>query len=115
MASHLARPRALTASVGPHADPEPDALFIRFPALFEFLVLSAWEDGTRRATGTMLLSYSEERWRLWLHDRDAERSCWLSGLTPLGVWEAAEAVLGGGEGEWRRDQPGSSQKRRGRG
>lgn len=71
------------------------------PALCEFLTQTRWEDGTVRATGTFLMLAEDGVWKGSLHDRDAQRSCWLSGKTPTDLLSAVEKVCLTGEADWR--------------
>jgi hypothetical protein len=74
----------------------------RYPNIAEFLSRLTWEDGTTRVLGTMLLLVEDGRAKCWLNDKDAGLSCWLSGATVSDALAAAEKVLGGTGGDWRR-------------
>jgi hypothetical protein len=92
-----ARPEAIEASSA--GDWE-----VHFPALVEFLTALEWEPGKARATGTAMLLSEHGSWKVWLHDRDAKRSCWLTGRSIDGCLLAAEEVLRGGLADWRPDR-----------
>lgn len=83
-----------------------------FPALHEFLSLSFWDEGDSRETGTLLLCYGDGRFRAMLHDRDGQRSSWLSAETLEGLWHALEMGLRSGDLEWRPDQGKKGQSSR---
>lgn len=84
------------------------------PNLCQFLTQTQWEDGTPRAPGTLLLLAEDGMWKGSLHDRDAQRSCWLSGKTPTALLEAIERVCLTGEAEWRHKPPQTPQKGKGK-
>jgi len=90
-------------SGGGNAGPELCSLATRYPALVEFLTLAVWDDGGKRQLGSALVAWNDGRWRIWLHDRDASRSAWLSGETLTDVLGAADAGLEADSLEWRRD------------
>lgn len=71
------------------------------PALVEFLTCRTWEDGARRETGTVMLLAEHGVFKLWLNDRDADRSLWISGGSVLDLVGRAEEILASGAGEWR--------------
>lgn len=75
-----------------------------YPALCEFLSMHAWEDGTARATGTVMLLSEDGRWKAWVHDRDSLEGLFVSGSTPDAVLSSVEALLVAGDGEWRPDK-----------
>jgi len=76
---------------------------LRFPALTEYLVATAWEDGEERTPATLLLLTEVGLWKGCLHDRDEGRSLWRSGRTEEAVLTALESALASGEADWRRD------------
>lgn len=73
----------------------------RWPALFEFLVDTAWEDGASRETGTMLVCCDGGLCKAWLNDRETGDTTWLSAGTLLGLLDAVEVALRDPETEWR--------------
>lgn len=81
--------------------------------LWEFLCLTVYDDGSPRTEGTMLVTASDGRVRVWLNDKDAELSCWVSGSTLLDALETANEGLGGDCLEWRaaKPRPGPTRKK----
>lgn len=81
-----------------------------YPTIFEFLTRDKWDDGKARQRGTLLISWSEGRFRCWLNDKDAARSAWVSQETLSDLLSTAEEGLAGDSLEWRRDKPGASRR-----
>jgi hypothetical protein len=75
------------------------------PALAEFVSMQAWEDGTRRETGTLFLFVDSGRWKLMLKDRDAKRVAFLTGDTLEELLQTADAGLIDASLDWRDDRP----------
>lgn len=94
--------------LGPPPIAANEEAFRDFPALFEFLTVSRWEDGTPRATGTLLLFSDAGVFKFCLNDRDAGLALWVSSSCLLGALESLERALAEGTGEWR----GQATKRR---
>jgi len=74
-------------------------------AVEEFLTLATWDDGGERKTGTLLLCWSEGRWRGWLHDRETELAAWMSGVTLDELFAALERGIRQDTLEWRSSRP----------
>lgn len=83
----------------------PSAFTAAFPALSEFLISCAWEDGSSRVPGTVMLLVEEGRWKAWLNDKAFARSAWVSGHTLEAVLGCLEAGLREESLEWRRARP----------
>jgi len=77
----------------------------QYPHVVDFMRQLAWEDGSRRLAGTILLTVEDGRWKAWLHDNDSKASSWLSGDTLAALFESMEDMLLSGAGEWRKDRP----------
>lgn len=73
-----------------------------YPGLAEFISKSRWEDGTDRTLGTIMLLCEEGRAKVWVNDKDAGLSCWVSGDTVTAALRAAEKAVVGSGGDWRR-------------
>jgi hypothetical protein len=76
-----------------------------WPSLVEFLTAKEYEDGTKRVLPTLLLFVEDGKWRLWLNDRDQERSTWAESgelETALGTLEQG---LSSESLSWRRTVP----------
>ena len=104
MAEFLRRP---LRKAGPDAGPAPvldPELLQRWPALFERMLVDRWPDGAVRATDTLFIFCDGERFKLMLKDRDAGRVGFVSSLTLLGLFDAAEALLRDDAMDWRPDR-----------
>lgn len=63
------------------AKPEepPDSSFLEaYPALWEYLTVGKWEDGTPRQRSTITFFYEDGLWKACLNDRDGSRSLFVS-------------------------------------
>lgn len=88
-----------------------DAAFrSRFPALWEWLSVDAYDDGGARETATLLIFFDEGAFKCCLNDRDQGRSLWATGGSFDGAMQALEAFLATGEGDWRSNQSGKKGK-----
>jgi hypothetical protein len=83
-----------------------DVSAIDYPTTVEWLTRTVWEDGAKRATGTVMILAEDGVFKAWLHDREAERSCWLSAGSLLDLVAKVEDVLESGGGDWRVDRKG---------
>jgi hypothetical protein len=83
-----------------------------FPNLTAFLRDQTYDDGSARETGTILLFVEDGRYKVWLHDRDAGESCFVSNTTLSNLLHAVEAGLKGDDLEWRAGRNGVERKKR---
>lgn len=90
---------------GDSRKPVPCRLGEGYPTLLEFLSSSRWPDGKPRIRGTMLITWSEGRFRCWLNDKDAGRSSWVSQETLSDLLASVESGLESDDLEWRKDKP----------
>ena len=81
-----------------------------YPALFEFLTATAWDEKTKRKPGTALLFAEEGRWKLCLVDKDAGRVAFLAADTLADLAAVAEDKLVEDTVEWRRQKPWAGRK-----
>jgi len=86
--------------------PEAEAWVRAHPALWEYLTLEAFDDGTKRQTATVCLFVEDGFVKIALQDRQEGRSLWVSSPSPEGGFDALEAHLAQGTGEWRRSRNG---------
>lgn len=81
------------------------------PCLWEFLTLSAWDDGVPRTTGTLLVFCDAGRLKACLTDRDASESAFVSASS----WASLLSLLEGGLQEqsldWRAKQQQGGKRR----
>lgn len=75
-----------------------------YPALWEYLTASRWEDGRPRQTATLMVCVEDGRFKGCVNDRANGRSVWVSAGSFTGLLGAVEAVLQSGQAEWRRNQ-----------
>lgn len=75
-----------------------------YPGIWEFVAMAEWEPGVARTPGTLLLCWSEGRFRLWFNDKDSGRAAWVSAETATEALRAAEKRLVGDSMEWRADK-----------
>lgn len=90
---------------------EKDGILEVHPVLLEWLTRQEWEPGAPRSTGTIMVFVEQGRWKAWLHDRDAQEGCFVTGETLGLLLETVEDILAKGGGDWRPDRKGG----RGRG
>lgn len=74
----------------------------KFPAVWEYLAVSVWDDGSARETATLLLFCEDGQVKVCLNDREAQRSAWASGRTLDDALEALEGGLEEGSTSWRK-------------
>lgn len=104
------------AGNGQRRAPMRDADFEKkYPALWEYLTVTKFDDGTERQTSTLLVFSDGDEFRGCLNDRQEERSCWAVGVSFMGLIVALEERLASGTAEWRtNNRPGSSSGRGGK-
>lgn len=81
--------------------PEVGALAIAYPALWEWLTATSYDDGSPRQTSTLLIFVEDGQCKACLSDRDEDCSGWASGATLEGVMESLDARLTAGTLDWR--------------
>lgn len=74
------------------------------PAMREFLTMCVWEDGSARATGTLVAFADGGVMKVLLNDKDADRIAVVSGKTFYDAVEAAEEGLALDSLDWRRNR-----------
>jgi hypothetical protein len=84
---------------------------ILYPALYEFLTLTVWEDGSMRQCGSLTLFVDQSLWKCCLSDKDGHRVAFVSGGSVEGVLQAAEGGIVRSELDWREAR-GPSYKRK---
>lgn len=73
-----------------------------YPALYEYLTLDVWDDGSARQTATLLTFCEGSVWKGCLNDRAQERSLWASAVTYDGLLSELDTRLVNGSAEWRK-------------
>lgn len=74
----------------------------KLPVLYDFLTLTVWDDGDPREPGTVLIMAQDGMWKVWLNDKDGDRTAFLSADTFIGLLAMCDARLGADSVPWRR-------------
>lgn len=82
----------------------------RFESVHDWMTCLVDADRVKRQTSSVSLFVDDGKWKGVINDKDAGRSLFVSADTLEGVWEALEAHLATGGGDWRRSY-GSKGKR----
>lgn len=98
--------KPVKAGAGPGPACLADPAFERgLPALWEYLTLRSYDDGSPRQAATLLVFVEDGTWKACLSDREAQRSAWAAAGTFQGVLAALEASLATGTVQWRMARP----------
>jgi len=101
-------PDAATGVAGPAAAGEWGS---SLPSLAEFLVATTWEDGSPRIPGTLTLFTDADVWKICLADKAQSLVAFVSGLSPLQAFQAAEDGLLRDTLDWRPSSPRRGNKK----
>lgn len=112
MTSFLRRQAAAEPAGAPAGRADAGEWSQSFPALAEFLVATAWEDGSSRIPGTLTLFVDDSAWKLCLSDKAQSLVAFVSGSSPLQAFQSAEQGLVTGKLDWRSSHQRNSNKRR---
>lgn len=96
--------RRQAGQASPHAKASPGLskeLTARFSALIEFLTVVEWSAGVPRQPGTVLLFCDGGLWKLWVNDKDSDRSAFVTGPDVLSLLESVERGLREDTLDWR--------------
>jgi len=105
------RPGAITS-------PQPGSRVAEYPmaathpALWEYLTLDQWEDGSSRQTSTLSVFFGSNGLQAALNDRDGGRVAFASGDSLERLLEALEHGLQSDSLDWRKSFQASGQKKR---
>lgn len=83
---------------GPASD---GTMRVESPALYEFLSLEEWDDGSKRRTGTALVFCEDGAFKVCLSDRADGYVAFVSSATFKGVLLECEEGLVSGSLDWR--------------
>lgn len=76
-----------------------------WPAVAEFLSLTAWpEGGGERTPGKLMLFFQDSYHKVMLVDLDADEVAFWSGTSVAEVLDRVEADLIAGRGDWRKQK-----------
>lgn len=95
--------------VGSAGDAPSDAA-IMFPALFEMLTATAWEDGSPRTTSSLLLFFEDGWFKACVNDRAAGRTGWATGRSADAALASLEASIANDSVEWRKSQQAKNRR-----
>lgn len=83
----------------------------RWPGVMEFLALEQWGPDQPRTPGSLLFFVEGGSLKLMLNDKDAGQVLFLSGSSLSDLFDAAEAILAMGNGDWRVSKVSPPKKR----
>lgn len=90
-----------------------DDISKRFPDLFYFLTLGAWDDGAPREPGAILLFCDGGQLKAMLKDKEHGRCLWVTADTLEGLFHVANLKVNDDSADWRADkQSGQTRKRK---
>jgi hypothetical protein len=95
------------------ASPDQDPVVASYPVLWSFLVQTAWEDGTQRQPGSMLVFSQDGMLKGMLRDRDDGTCLWVAARGLQHLLDVMEGSLSDPGADWRMDrqQPGQKAQR----
>jgi len=73
----------------------------KYLALFEYLTVEAWEDGSVRVTSTLTVFCEHGLFKGCINDRDGSRTLWATAGSFQGLLDALEVKLKDPTAEWR--------------
>lgn len=82
----------------PIADPKVSG---RFPALWDFVTVTACDNGDPRKTTTLLLFVEGGVWKCCIHDRERDRSAFVAASTLEGLMGKVDKGLDTDSLDWR--------------
>lgn len=81
----------------------------KFPAVYEFMTATRYEDGSARKPSSLLIFASDGQFKAMLKDADHERCLWVAAPTLAEVFVALEACLVDPHAVWRVDRQQTGQ------
>ena len=72
-----------------------------YPSLWAFLADPAFDDGSPRTTGTVMLFCEQGRLKAWVHDREMERTAFLTARCPEDLFAELNDGLETDDMDWR--------------
>jgi len=72
-----------------------------FPALFEHLTETRWDDGSRRETSSISVFVQDGTWKACLNDKDSGRTAFVSARSPDELLDVLEKAVATGSVEWK--------------
>jgi hypothetical protein len=84
----------------------------RCPALWEYLTVTAWPDGTPRVPSSLTLFLADGLFKACLSDKEAERVCFVSGASLEALLASLEASLAQHKADWRPSREAAAKRRK---
>lgn len=97
---HNPKTSAMNAQPIPEEDVLPDVR-VKWPHVWDYLALSAYDDGTARQRATVTLFVDQDGPKACLNDRDLGRTLWRSGISFVALLDSLEAALADDSADWR--------------
>lgn len=110
--SYLRKPTPESALLAATEKPDGGAIQENYPALWEYLSVAVWDDGTPRQRATLLLMYEDGLIKACLSDRALERVLWVASDDVLDLLSGMERQLADGTAQWRKKPPYNPGKRK---
>lgn len=111
MGRYLNKPTGLAPESGSSPLSPSGEFPILYPALYEFLTLTLWEDGTSRLCGSLTLFADPPSWKCCLNDKDSSRVAFVSGSSVDAVLQLAEQGIVSSTLDWRSTKANGRAKR----
>lgn len=111
MGRFIGKPTPSSGASRPASKVVPDDFAKKHPALWEYLTVDSYDDGTAREVATLLLFTEDGLFKACLNDRATSRTCWMSATTVGGLLGLLEEALQGDNAEWRTKREGGPKKR----
>lgn len=75
-----------------------------YPALYEFLVVDKYDDGSPRETATISISVADDGYKFCLRDRDTSRCLWITATSFFDGLKHLDASLRSQDAPWVKDR-----------
>lgn len=92
--------------------PVDPILTVECPAIWEYLTISTYDDGSDRVLSTLMVLVEDGQVKCCLNDRDECRSLWVAAGSLQGALRALEELLHDGRALWREYRGYSPGKRK---
>lgn len=74
-------------------------------AVRAFLTDETWDDGSKRALGTIMVMFEDGRFKAWVNDKSSGRSAWVSASTLSELFLTLDEGISTDTLDWRRARP----------
>jgi hypothetical protein len=79
-------------------------LVSQYGCVHEYLTVNQYDDGTPRTTSSLNISVFDQRWRVFLNDRENSQSACLSGDSLVEAFTALDLAILDNKMPWRADR-----------